>query len=328
MRFAVTGVTGFIGMHLVKHLEAIGHEVVYSCDSMNPIYGGNVAQARFSNLAASEINFEKIDLASIEPALLAEKFREAEVVIHLAANAGVRQSAVNPYEYSKSNLVGFSNVLEAVRRSKPKLFLFASSSSIYGQSTVAGPQIESTATGLNLASYYASTKWANEILAMNIAKSFDINTIALRFFTVYGSYGRPDMAYWSFAEKILRSETIRLYGSNGGSRSFSHVSDIVEMIEKLATSENLRLSLQNSLNHFEALNIGNENSVSTLELLNILGRQLDREPIYVISERPSFDVDKTWASMNKTHQYVDRTQFLDLETGLQEFTDWFSKYEG
>ena len=326
MRFAVTGVTGFIGMHLVKFLRAQGHDVVYSCDTMTPIYGGNIAKARLLNLVPTDINFQINDLANIDPVILAHEIQDAEVVIHLAANAGVRQSALNPYEYSKSNLVGFSNVLEAVRLSKPNLFLFASSSSIYGQSTVAGPQIESSATGLNLASYYASTKWANEILAMNIAKTFQIDSVALRFFTVYGSYGRPDMAYWTFAEKVLKSETIGLYGSDGGSRSFSHVSDIVSMIEKLSKSNTLRSSLQSSSNHFEALNIGNENSVSTLEMLHILGRQFNREPIFEISERPTFDVDKTWASMNKTYKYVERTEFLDLETGLQEFTGWFSTY--
>ncbi len=326
MRFAVTGVTGFVGMHLAKYLVNQGHEVVYSCDTMTPIYGGKIAQARLANLAAADINFEVSDLASTTPILLAEKIKDAEVVIHLAANAGVRQSALNPYEYSKSNLIGFSNVLEAVRLSKPKLFLFASSSSIYGQSVVAGPQVESSATGLNLASYYACTKWANEILAMNIAKTFEINSIALRFFTVYGSYGRPDMAYWSFAEKVLRSETISLYGSEGGSRSFSHVSDVASMIEKLSTSNTLLTSLEQSASHFEALNIGNENSVSTLDLLNILGNQLNREPVYEISARPTFDVDKTWASMSKTYEYVNRTEFVDLETGLREFTDWFLRY--
>jgi UDP-glucuronate 4-epimerase len=277
-------------------------------------------------LDPARINFQICELASADTEILAERIRDADVVIHLAANAGVRQSALNPYEYSKSNLTGFSNVLEAVRISRPALFLFASSSSIYGQSSVAGPQIESSATGLNLASYYASTKWANEILAMSIAKTFEINSVALRFFTVYGSYGRPDMAYWSFAEKVLSSKTIQLYGSDGGSRSFSHVSDIVSMIEKLSTSKKLQSSLQSSSNHFEALNIGNENSVSTLEMLNTLGHQLKREPKFEISPRPSFDVDRTWASMNKTYEYVDKNEFLDLVTGLQEFTNWFTRH--
>lgn len=326
MRFAITGVTGFIGMHLANHLISRGHEVIYSCDSMTPIYGGNIAQTRLSNLDPAGINFHVTELASAGAEILAERIRDAEVVIHLAANAGVRQSALNPYEYSKSNLTGFSNVLEAVRISRPALFMFASSSSIYGQSSVAGPQIESSATGLNLASYYASTKWANEVLAMSIAKNFEINSVALRFFTVYGSYGRPDMAYWSFAEKVLSSKTIQLYGSDGGSRSFSHVSDIVSMIEKLAISKKLHSSLQNSSNHFEALNIGNENSVSTLEMLNTLGHQFKREPKFEISPRPSFDVDRTWASMNKTYDFVDRNEFLDLEAGLQEFTNWFTTY--
>ena len=328
MRFAVTGATGFIGMHLVNHLATQGHQVTYSCDTVTPIYGGKIAQARLSNVDSKAINFEKNDLADVSPTVLAEKIQDAEIVVHLAANAGVRQSALNPHEYSRSNLTAFSNVLEAVRLARPQLFLFASSSSIYGQSAVSGPQIETSANGLNLASYYASTKWANEILAKNIAKTFEINSVALRFFTVYGSYGRPDMAYWNFAEKILKSKNIELYGADGGSRSFSHVSDIVSMIERLSKSNQLRQSLKTSSNHFEALNIGNENSVSTLEMLNVLGQQLHSQPMFEVSERPSFDVDKTWASMDKTYSFVDRSEFLDLEKGLQEFTSWFSNYSG
>lgn len=328
MRFAVTGVTGFIGMHLVKHLVNQGHQVTYSCDTVAPIYGGKIAQERLSNLDPKVINFEKNDLAEVKPKFLAEKIEDAEIVVHLAANAGVRQSALNPYEYSRSNLTAFSNVLEAVRQTKPRLFLFASSSSIYGQTDVLAPQIETSASGLNLASYYASTKWANEVLAMNIAKTFEINSVALRFFTVYGSYGRPDMAYWNFAEKVLNSKIIELYGADGGSRSFSHVSDIVSMIERLSMSNKLQESLKASSHHFEALNIGNQKSVSTIEMLNVIGQQLQRKPLFEISERPSFDVDKTWASMEKTFSYVENVEFLDLETGLQEFTTWFANYSG
>jgi UDP-glucuronate 4-epimerase len=326
MRFAVTGATGFIGMHLVNHLVRNGHEVVYSCDTVSPIYGGRVAQARLANLDPELVNFEVNDLAAIKTTVLAEKIKNAEIVIHLAANAGVRQSALNPHEYSKSNLTAFSNVLEAVRLSKPKLFLFASSSSIYGQSTVDGPQIETSANGLNLASYYASTKWANEILAKSISKTFDINSVALRFFTVYGSFGRPDMAYWNFGEKILKSETIELYGADGGSRSFSHVSDVVAMIEQLAKSEKLRIDLHSSKDHFLALNIGSEKSVSALSMLNILGEQLKHKPFYEIANRPVFDVDRTWASMTKTYTYVESRNFMNLEDGLREFTNWFLNY--
>ena len=326
MRFAITGVTGFIGMHLAKHLVSQGHEVIYSCDSTTPIYGGNIAQSRMSNLDLSKINLEIVDLGNVHPKELAEKIHSAEVVIHLAANAGVRQSAISPYEYSKSNLFAFSNVIEAVRLIKPELFLFASSSSVYGRSVNDGPQAEHTATGLNLASYYASTKWANEILAMNIAESFNVNSVALRFFTVYGSFGRPDMAYWSFADRILNSKAIQLYGLDGGARSYSHVSDVVDIIEKLSKSNKLKNYLEESKNHFEAINIGNEKSVTTLEMLNNLGMLFNQEPIIEIVDRPKFDVDKTWASMAKTYSFVDPQPFVDIKSGLKEFSSWFVDY--
>jgi UDP-glucuronate 4-epimerase len=326
MRFAITGVTGFIGMHLAKYLVNQGHEIIFSCDSTTPIYGGTIAKSRLSNLDPSKINFEIIDLANSHPEELAAKIQEAEVVIHLAANAGVRQSAVSPYDYSKSNLFAFSNVIEAVRLTKTELFLFASSSSVYGRSVTEGPQVERSATGLNLASYYASTKWANEILAMSVAESFNINSVALRFFTVYGSFGRPDMAYWTFADRILNSKAIQLYGVDGGSRSYSHVSDVVDIIEQLSKSKKLRKSLEESNSHFEAINIGNETSVTTLNMLSDLGRLLNQEPIIEIAERPKFDVDKTWASMAKTYEFVDRKPFTDIQSGLEEFTSWFVNY--
>ncbi len=326
MKIVVTGAAGFIGMHLCENLIEKGHEITCAIDSLNPAYGTNLSHLRAMRLEESGIRITQIDIAKVSIGELVQKISSAEVVIHLAASAGVRQSALEPHRYSSSNLIGFSNVLEAVRLTKPKIFLFASSSSIYGQSAVTGPQEESSATGMNLASYYASTKWANEILAMSIAKTFKINSVALRFFTVYGSYGRPDMAYWNFAERVLNSKTISLYGFDGGRRSFSHVSDIVSIIEKLFTSKKLLSDLHLSTNHFEALNIGNESSVTTLEMLDVIGQQLNRKPKFEITERPPFDVDRTWASMNKTYSYVKKGNFLDLTEGLNEFTKWFSSH--
>ena len=142
-------------------------------------------------------------------------------------------------------MTAFANVLEAVRISKPKLFLFASSSSVYGNSNSDVPQEEESATGLNLASYYAATKWSNEILAKSHARNHGINTVALRFFTVNGSYGKPDMAYMTFLEKILKSQEIELYGETGGYHSFSHVYDVVSLISDLIDNKTLLSELNN-----------------------------------------------------------------------------------
>jgi UDP-glucuronate 4-epimerase len=323
MRFAITGVTGFIGMHLANHLVSNGHEVVYSCDTTTPIYGGNVSELRQFKLKKLPINFEVCDLCKTDPDSLAKKIDKADVVIHLAANAGVRQSALTPFAYSKSNIDAFSVVLEAVRIANTQLFMFASSSSVYGNFDNHTEQREELATGLNLASYYAATKWANEVMAKTYAENFNLRIAALRFFTVYGSYGRPDMAYWTFAQKILTKSIIELYGDDGGSRSFSHVSNIVDLISQLSESKSLDEFLSTPDNNFVALNLGNPKNEPTLALIKNLSYLLNSTANIKRIERPKFDVDYTQASMEKTLSFVGEIKFLNIEDGLPEFSSWY-----
>ncbi len=323
MKIVVTGAAGFIGMHLVEHLKAAGYEISCAIDSLKPIYGPNLAKARQVNLINQGIKILEADLNTISVQELTEKFLGADIVIHLAAFAGVRQSEANPHEYSISNLTAFTNVLEAVRIIKPKLFLFASSSSIYGNSNQDVPQKEESASGLNLASYYAATKWTNEILARSHAKNHGINTVALRFFTVYGSYGRPDMAYMTFLEKILKSQEIELYGETGGYRSFSHVHDVVSVISNLIDNKILFSELNNSEYHFEAFNIGNTETSSARELINSLESIVRKKASIKVVSRPPFDVNATHASMEKTFSYIKNKKFINLEQGISEFTSWY-----
>lgn len=323
MKIVVTGAAGFIGMHLVEHLKSAGHEVTYAIDSLKPIYGPELAKFRKVKLANLGIKILEADLDKISIQELIEKFRGADIIVHLAAFAGVRQSALTPHEYSHSNLMGFANVLEAIRVSQPKLFLFASSSSVYGNSNSDVPQEEESASGLNLASYYAATKWTNEILARSHARNYGINSVALRFFTVYGSYGRPDMAYMTFIDKILNNQEIELYGETGGSRSFSHVFDVVGVISALIESETLLSKLNKSNNHFEALNIGNSETSSARELINLLEDKCRKKAAIKIVTRPAFDVDATHASMERTFTYIEKRKFVKLEQGISEFARWY-----
>ena len=207
--------------------------------------------------------------------------------------------------------------------SKPKLFLFASSSSVYGNSNSNVPQVEDSASGLNLASYYAATKWTNEILARSHARNYGINSVALRFFTVYGSYGRPDMAYMTFLDKILKAQEIELYGETGGYRSFSHVLDVVNMISALIESETLLSELNKSDNHFEALNLGNSETSSARELINLLEEKSRKIASIKIVTRPPFDVNATHASMERTFTYIEKRKFVNLEKGISEFVSWY-----
>ena len=324
MKVALTGATGFIGMHLVRALISSGHDVIYSVDSVQPIYGGRMGAIRREQNAQFSANFEESLIENMAPQLLAKKMQAAEIIIHLAANAGVRNSAQSPFEYSVSNLKAFTNILEAARLVRPKLFVTASSSSVYGKSPIAGPQKEDFANGLNLSSYYAATKWSNEILAKSYSDSFDLNTVALRFFTVYGSFGRPDMAYWNFAERIRSGKEIQLYGDDGGARSFSHVSDIVNSIVSLISSEKLYSALESPNSRYMALNLGSEVSTKTVDMINILGNLLNKVPSVMKVERPKFDVDQTWADMSKTNSLIPKMPYKLLNEGLEEFITWFN----
>jgi len=320
----VTGAAGFIGMHLCENLTERGHEIICAIDSLNPAYDTDLSNLRLMRLKKFGIKITQIDIAKISVEELVKKFSGAEVIVHLAAYAGVRQSFIAPDKYSISNLTGFTNILEVVRLVKPRIFLFASSSSVYGETNSSHPQIEESANGLNMVSYYAATKWVNEVLAQSHAKNYKINSVAMRFFTVYGTYGRPDMSYMTFLERILNSEQIELFGHNGGRRSFSYVLDVTRIVGSLIESEALICRLSKSLNHFEALNIGNSNTATAREVIQLLEKCSNKKAQIKIVERPPFDVSATSASMNKTFSFLGhKPEFTNLADGIKEFSQWY-----
>ena len=196
--------------------------------------------------------------------------------------------------------------------------------SIYFETNSTNTQLEESATGLNLVSYYAATKWVNEVLAQSHAKNYKINSVAMRFFTVYGIYGRPDMSYMTFLEKILNGDEIELFGQNGGQRSFSYVLDVANIIGSLIESETLISKLNNSTTHFEALNIGSSKTDTARSLIQILEQESQKKANIKIVERPSFDVSATSASMIKTFSYLNnKHEFTNLTDGIKEFTQWY-----
>lgn len=317
-KIVVTGAAGFIGSHLTTGLLNSGFFDVVALDSFAPAYDPNWCLRRAGILEAKfDTRIQCIDLATVSPVALAETFQEASAVIHLAAWPGVRSSQLYPIDYSRNNLVAFCNVLEAIKISKPELFMFASSSSIYGDTGISGPVSEDQATGKNLRSYYAATKWANEILAKSHCDITNVPTIALRFFTVYGEYGRPDMAYWTFAKKILEGSEVQLYGETGGSRNFTYIDDTVEILSRLLKIQHVG---------FEALNISAGQPSQTIEMLNRLSQELGKQARVRITERPSVDVEKTWADLHKIQKYVGLTMATPLDVGISKFSKWFLKY--
>lgn len=320
----VTGVAGFLGMHLAKLLLEKGHQVV-GVDELNSYYLPELKHARLAVLLSNDhFQFRQFDISDA-PKLksLFDEF-QFDYVIHLAAQAGVRFSIQDPFAYQRSNLAGMTSVLEAARHGNVKHLLYASSSSVYGGNTKV-PFKESDPVELPQ-SFYAATKRANELMALSYSHLFKLPCTALRFFTVYGPWGRPDMAYWKFTESMLRGEEIQVFGDGLLSRDFTYFSDIVEAIERLIpmapAPENARVL---GLPH-RILNIGNNQpqTVNTLieHLEKITGKVAIRKPMAI----PLGDVLTTYADCTELEQLTGFKPRVALNEGLSEFVFWYRKF--
>ena len=318
MKIGITGAAGFIGMHLTDSLLLDGHEVV-GIDSLDAAYGGDLSAHRAKNLMdLHNFKVQQIDISETEASELITIFQDCDVVIHLAAWPGVRQGQLMPKLYAKNNVAAFSNILEAVREINPKHFMYASSSSVYGDLAKDGPVRESDATGLNLKSYYAATKWMNETEARATQELVKFPITALRFFTVYGPWGRPDMAYWSFLEKIRNNQEISLYGETGGSRNFTYIDDSIKILKSLIETD---LSPKH-----RAVNIACGNPEETIQLLNTIAKFAKSEPRIRIVERPKVDVEKTWADLENVSNLVSLPEQTPMALGVSEFVSWYESY--
>lgn len=313
----VTGAAGFIGMHLTDLLLSQNFEVV-GIDNLKPSYGGNWSKLRKDYLENKSLfKIHELDLAiNSNLGELTELMSNSDCVIHLAAWPGVRFSQTNPYEYSQANLNAFGNVLEAVKETNPNKFLFASSSSIYGDLGSQGAVTENQATGLNLKSFYAATKWSNELLAQQHQVITQIPTVALRFFTVFGEFGRPDMAYWNFLENTLLGQPINLYGQTGGSRNYTYVKDAVSIVSKLLSSE---------VSGYEAVNVSCGEPMETIKMLEMIGTAVGKKPKIEITARPTVDVEKTWADLKKIESLTGRSSQTPPDEAIRNFVIWYLK---
>lgn len=318
MRVGITGAAGFIGMHLTDLLLSNGHEVV-GIDSLNPAYGGNLSLHRAGHLKQThDFDVHVLDISETEISELVEVLKDCDVIVHLAAWPGVRQGQLMPNLYAKNNVMAFSNILQVVREIKPKHFMYASSSSIYGDLAKNGPVGEADASGLNLKSYYAATKWMNETEARASQELVDFPITALRFFTVYGPWGRPDMAYWDFLEKIKSNQEISLYGETGGSRNFTYIKDSVSILERLIQTDL-------TANH-RAVNIACGNPDQTIQLLREIANSAKIEPKIKVVERPKVDVEKTWADLHNVSNLISLPAQTPLASGVHEFVAWYESY--
>lgn len=337
MKCLVTGAAGFIGFHLVKRLLEDGNAVV-GIDNLNHYYDVNLKLGRLSELGITysegikgamhsikypHFTFRKIDLQerdSLNELFAREKF---EIVVNLAAQAGVRYSIDHPYEYLNSNITGFLNVLECCRHYPVKHLVYASSSSVYGGNKKV-PFSEDDRVD-NPVSLYAATKKSNELMAHVYSHLFDIPTTGLRFFTVYGPWGRPDMAYFSFAENMTRGENIRLYNEGEHLRDFTYVDDVIDGICKV---------MKRIPNHPIVYNIGNSHPEKLLDFINILQEELVNAKLLpedydfathceLLPMQPG-DVSVTYADTSKLEADVGFKPSTTLRDGLHYFVEWYA----
>jgi UDP-glucuronate 4-epimerase len=322
-RVLVTGAAGFIGAHLVQRLLADGFEVV-GVDNLNNYYDPRLKDARLRKLCIGpRFWFFPLDLADRSGVESLFDRGDFEAVVHLAAQAGVRRSITNPDEYVASNLVGFVNVLEGVRACSCRHFVFASSSSVYGSNNKI-PFAEEDATDFPV-SLYAATKKSNEVLAHAYSHLFRIPTTGLRFFTVYGPWGRPDMAIFKFVEAIMNGRAIELYNFGRLRRDFTYVDDIVEGIVRVMPliPESGHAEGPGSQAPMRLCNIGNQRPVELLHLIRTIELSLGRSAdIRLVPMQPG-DVYETHASVDRLREITGYSPRVSIEVGIQRFVDWY-----
>ncbi|GAA0727057.1 NAD-dependent epimerase/dehydratase family protein [Clostridium malenominatum] len=329
--FLITGTAGFIGFYLSKKLLEKGCKVI-GIDNINDYYDVNLKYARLEKLKLFE-NFKFIKGDISDKAMIMNAFEEYKpnIVVNLAAQAGVRYSIENPDIYIGSNIIGFFNILEACKYNPVEHLVYASSSSVYGSNKKV-PFEESDFVD-NPVSLYAATKKSNELMAHTYSHLYKIPATGLRFFTVYGPMGRPDMAYFDFANKYFAGEPIKIFNNgnfkNDLYRDFTYVDDIVEGIERLLS--NPPEKKENAAAH-KVFNIGNNSPeklmafIGTLEkaLSNALGRKVEFEKIF--EPLKAGDVPATYASTNRLQAAIDFKPSTSIEDGLQKFADWYVEY--
>ena len=340
----VTGVAGFIGSNLAKRLyEDIGNVTVVGIDNMNNYYDVKLKEARLAELSKnSSFVFVKGSIA--DKSLITEIFKEykPQIVVNLAAQAGVRYSIINPDAYVESNLIGFYNILKACRHSYDggntpvEHLVYASSSSVYGSNKKVPYSTDDKVD--NPVSLYAATKKSNELMAHAYAKLYNIPSTGLRFFTVYGPAGRPDMAYFGFTDKLRAGETIQIFNYGNCKRDFTYIDDIVTGVEKVMQKAPNRATGEDGLPvpPYALYNIGNNNPENLLDFVQILSEELVRAGVLpkdydfdahkeLVPMQPG-DVPVTYADTSPLERDFGFKPSTSLRDGLRKFAEWYKQF--
>ncbi len=332
MKYLVTGAAGFIGANVSKRLCAMGHEVV-GIDNLNDYYDVGLKLARLAPLEAlSNFRFIKQDLADREGIATLFAQQGFQRVIHLAAQAGVRYSLDNPLAYADSNLVGHLTILEGCRHHKIEHLVYASSSSVYGLNQKMPFSTEDSVD--HPISLYAATKKANELMSHTYSHLYQLPTTGLRFFTVYGPWGRPDMALFKFTKAILAGETIDVYNHGDLSRDFTYIDDIVEGIIRVqdkppSSTPDWHVETgtpANSSAPYRVFNIGNGSPVQLLDFITALERALGIEAKKQFLPMQPGDVHSTWADTEDLFKAVGYKPQVDINTGVGRFVEWYRAF--
>lgn len=314
MAILVTGCAGFIGFHLSKKLLESGQEVV-GIDNVNDYYSVELKQDRLALLNNFDLfKFYQKDLCDLPALLTIFRDNAIQKVVNLAAQAGVRYSLTNPFAYQKSNLEGFLNIIEVSKNHKVENFLYASSSSVYGNNKKLP---FSTSDNVDHPiSLYAATKKANELIAHTYSHLFELPTSGFRFFTVYGPFGRPDMALFIFTKKILAGETIDVYNFGKMKRDFTYIDDIVS-------------GLMSSLDKpfpYEIFNLGNHKSENLMDFIHLIEKYLTKKANINLMPIQPGDVPETYADIKSAREKLDYFPKTEIDQGIKNFIDWYLEY--
>lgn len=327
-RVLVTGAAGFVGFHLSRRLAGQGISVL-GIDSLTDYYDVRLKQARLAELSAlAEFRFEQMDVADTARLSAVHRAFAPDVVVHLAAQAGVRYSITNPHAYGHANLTGFLSMLECVRAHRVQHFIYASSSSVYGANTKV-PFAETDPVEKPV-SLYSATKRANELMARTYAHLYRIPSSGLRFFTVYGPWGRPDMAYWSFTEAILAGRPIEVFNNGDMWRDFTFVDDVVEAIERLLMCPpdealRARIGVSESAPHV-IYNIGNHSPVRLDQFIATIEAAAGRAAVRVMKPMQPGDVPQTYADVARLAAVTGFEPSTPLDVGVARFVTWYREH--
>ena len=335
-KIIITGAAGFIGFHACQNFLKKGYRVI-GVDNINDYYDINLKYKRLEilkELIPNLCNWEfiKADIVNKNKLMSIFDQHKPEIVINLAAQAGVRYSLINPCEYINSNIVGFTNIMECCKEFEVKNFLYASSSSVYGGNTKIPFSEEDRVD--HPVSIYGATKKTNELIAHTYSHLYNIPTTGLRFFTVYGPWGRPDMAPMIFADAIINEKPIKIFNFGKMTRSFTYIDDVIEALDKLlekpaSVNKNFKKDDPNpstSWSPYRIFNIGNQKSINLMDFILSLEKELSNKAIKEFAEMQQGDVKDTLADNSKIINLLGDIQETPLDIGVKKFVNWYKSF--